>query len=165
VKLAAQRGEQMPEGWMIDAEGNPLTDPTKAAGGSLLPIGGPKGYGLALMVGLLAGTLNTAAMGKNVVDFTKDDASSTNTGQCICVVNLAAMGDPAQFKAEVDRVRAEMQGSRTRPGFDEIRIPGDRALATRETRLRDGVPISPPLLDSLRPAAEAAGVAPLEDRI
>jgi len=165
VKLAAQRGEMMPEGWMIDADGNPLTDPNKAAGGSLLPIGGPKGYGLALMVGLLAGTLNTAAMGANLVDFTKDDASPTNTGQCICVVNLAAMSDPAAFKAEVDRVRAEMKGSRLRPGFDEIRIPGDRALASREVRLREGVPISAALLDSLRPASEAAGVAPLEARI
>ena len=48
VKMAAQRGEQMPEGWMIDAEGNPLTDPTRADEGFLVPVGGYKGYGLAL---------------------------------------------------------------------------------------------------------------------
>ncbi len=48
VKMAAQRGEQMPEGWMIDSEGNPLTDPTRADEGVLVPVGGYKGYGLAL---------------------------------------------------------------------------------------------------------------------
>ncbi len=55
VKLAADRGEMMPEGWMIDRDGNPLTDPTKVEGGSLLPIGGPKGFGLALMFGIWRG--------------------------------------------------------------------------------------------------------------
>lgn len=62
VKTKAQRGEPMPEGWMIDAQGNPLTDPKRAEEGFLLPIGGYKGCGLALVFGLLAGTLNGAAL-------------------------------------------------------------------------------------------------------
>lgn len=165
VKLAAQRGETMPDDWMIDAEGRPITDPAKAAGGSLLPLGGAKGYGLALMIGLLAGTLNGAAMGRNVVDFNKDDATSTNTGQAVIVVDLKAMGEPEAFKREVDRVRAEMLASPLRPGFDAIRLPGDRALALRDRRRREGVPCSPALLASLRPVAEEAGVAPLEARL
>ncbi|HWO38820.1 MAG TPA: Ldh family oxidoreductase, partial [Candidatus Acidoferrum sp.] len=57
IRVKAQRNESMPEGWMIDRQGRPLTDPTRASEGFLLPIGGPKGYGLALMFGLLAGTL------------------------------------------------------------------------------------------------------------
>src|SRR5205807_2127917 len=77
VKARAQRGEPMPEGWMIDREGRPLTDPRRAEEGFLLPIGGYKGYGLALVFGLLAGTLNGAAMGKDVIDFNHDDASAT----------------------------------------------------------------------------------------
>ncbi|WP_323039484.1 Ldh family oxidoreductase [Gemmobacter sp.] len=142
-----------------------LTDPTLSATGSLLPIGGPKGYGLALMIGLLAGTLNGAAMGRDVVDFNKDDTSVTNTGQAILVIDLKALADPAVFKASVDRIRDEMTASRLRPGFDEIRLPGDRALACRAERLRNGVPCAAALLDSLRPVAERAGVAPLETRI
>src|SRR3954468_6578686 len=63
VKAKAAKGESLPEGWMIDREGRPLTDPKRAEEGFLLPIGGYKGYGLALVVGLLAGTLNGAAMG------------------------------------------------------------------------------------------------------
>src|SRR3954468_7246623 len=81
VKAKAQRGETMPEGWMIDQAGRPLTDPKRAAEGFLLPIGGYKGYGLALIVGLLAGTLNGAAMGKDVIDFNHDQSTPTNTGQ------------------------------------------------------------------------------------
>src|SRR6266850_7446929 len=63
VKTAVQRGETLPEGWMIDHQGRPLTDPKRADKGLLVPIGGYKGYGLALVFGLLAGTLNGAAMG------------------------------------------------------------------------------------------------------
>ena len=61
----------------------PLTDPKLASEGFLLPIGEYKGYGLALIIGLLAGTLNRAAMGKEVVDFNADDTTPTNTGHAI----------------------------------------------------------------------------------
>ncbi|WP_136637728.1 Ldh family oxidoreductase [Pseudooceanicola onchidii] len=164
VKMAAAQGRDMPEDWMIDADGNPLTDPKQSSGGSLLPIGGAKGYGLALMIGLLAGTLNTAAMGKAVVDFNADDETPTNTGQSILVIDLKALGDPASFKRDIDRVRSEILGSRLRPGFDEIRLPGDRAMRLRRDRAETGVPCSPVLLESLRGVAKDAGIAALEDR-
>ncbi len=161
VKLAQARGEAMPEGWMIDAEGNPLTDPGKAAGGSLLPIGGPKGFGLSLVFGLLAGTLNGAAMGRDVVDFNADDASATNTGQAVVAIDPAAFGDPDAFRARVAEVRAAMKASPLRPGFDAIRLPGERALALREERLRDGIPVPPELLAMLDRVAAERGLPPL----
>src|SRR5688572_30467201 len=65
VKTKAQRGETMPAGWMMDRQGRPLTDPKRANEGFLLPIGDYKGYGLALIIGLLSGTLNRAAMGRD----------------------------------------------------------------------------------------------------
>src|SRR6059058_2919519 len=87
VKTKALRGETMPEGWMIDREGKPLTDPKRADEGMLLPLGGMeagyKGYGLAMIIGLLAGTLGGAAMGRDVIDFNHDDDSVTNTGQAV----------------------------------------------------------------------------------
>ena len=70
----------------------------------LLPIGGYKGAALALMFGLLAGTLNGAANGADVVDFNKDDTTPTNTGQAICVVDIKAFGEPVAFKRQVDAV-------------------------------------------------------------
>ena len=69
VKAKAKRGEMMPEGWMIDRQGRPLLDPTRADEGFLLPIGGHKGYGLALVVGLLAGTLNGELSPGTYADF------------------------------------------------------------------------------------------------
>jgi LDH2 family malate/lactate/ureidoglycolate dehydrogenase len=68
IRLKAQRNKPMPEGWMIDRQGQPLTDPKRASEGFLVPVGGPKGDGLALTFGLLSGTLNRAAFGRDVVD-------------------------------------------------------------------------------------------------
>ena len=102
VKTKAQRGEMMPEGWMIDREGKPLTDPKRANEGFLLPIGGYKGYGLALIIGLLCGTLNGAAMGKDVIDFNADDSSVTNTGHSIVAINIEAFMPMAEFRKQVD---------------------------------------------------------------
>lgn len=158
VKLAAQRGETMPEGWMIDADGNPLTNPLEAAGGSLLPIGGPKGFGLALIFGLLAGTLNGAALGRDVVDYNTDDASVTNTGQFIVAIDVASFTDLDAFKASVARIGSEITESARRPGFDDIRLPGERALSVREARLAGGIPVPRALLEKLDALATHAGV-------
>jgi LDH2 family malate/lactate/ureidoglycolate dehydrogenase len=165
VKLAAQRGETMPEGWMIDADGAPITDPKKGARGSLLPIGGAKGYGLALIFGILAGTLNTAAFGRDVIDFNADDKSVTNTGQFIVAVDVKAFCDVAAFKSRIDAVRAEMKSSPLRPGFDEIRLPGERALAVQKRRLKEGIPLPPALLKELDKVADNLGIKPIVARI
>jgi LDH2 family malate/lactate/ureidoglycolate dehydrogenase len=165
IKMAAAQGRSIPEGWMIDAEGAPLTDPTKSANGSLLPIGDAKGYGLALMIGLLAGTLNTAAMGKDLIDFNADDATSTNTGQAVLVIDLKALGDPEAFKRQIDRIRDELVGSTLRPGFDSIRLPGDRATRLRVERETNGIPCPPNVLATLHKVAMEAGIAPLSERV
>src|SRR5215468_12759697 len=89
VKKYAMQGTAMPEGWMVDTStGAPLTDAKRSNDGMLLPIGGYKGAGLALMLGLLGGVLNGAAFGKDVVDFNADDASETNTGHFICAIDV-----------------------------------------------------------------------------
>src|SRR5450631_2134442 len=140
VKAKAQRGETMPEGWMIDREGRPLTDPRRADEGFLLPIGGYKGYGLALIVGLLAGTLNGAAMGKDVLDFNHDFKTTTNTGQAIAMIDLAAFGDPSAFKGRVDALVRDLRTSERMPAVDRIWLPGEQSHAKRIAHERDGIP-------------------------
>jgi LDH2 family malate/lactate/ureidoglycolate dehydrogenase len=161
VKLAAQRGETMPEGWMIDREGRPLTDPKRADDGFLLPIGGYKGFGLALMFGFLAGTLNGAAFGKDVVDFNKDDKTPTNTGQAIVAVKISAFGEVAEFKRRVDVTVRDMRASARLPGVDAIRLPGEQSHTKRQERARAGIPIPPPLRRSLDTLAEQLGIEKL----
>jgi len=161
VKTAAQRGETMPDGWMIDREGRPLTDPRRANEGLLLPIGGYKGYGLALVFGLLAGTLNGAAMGREVVDFNADDKSPTNTGHVIVAINVSAFRPPAEFKASVDGLIRDIRKSKRLPGVDAIRLPGERSHAKRAERTKLGIPLTAPLLDNLNQLAAELKIAAL----
>ena len=162
VKLAAQRGETMPEGWMIDRAGKPLTDPARASEGLLLPIGGPKGYGLAFVFGLLAGSLNGAAFGRDTIDFNADFVTPTNTGQAILALDLKAFGEVAAFKARVDKAVREMKSSPTLPGFEEIRLPGERSFHTRQDRIKHGIPFPAALAAALESLAAELGIeAPL----
>jgi L-2-hydroxycarboxylate dehydrogenase (NAD+) len=158
VKVSAQQGKPMPEGWMIDREGRPLTDPNRADDGFLLPIGGYKGAALALMFGLLAGTLNGAANGADVVDFNKDDVSPTNTGQSICVVDIKAFAEPVAFKRQVDAVIRQLHGSALLPGFDRIRLPGEDRHARIADREANGIPVPPELNAALDRMAAGLGV-------
>ncbi len=158
VKTAAQRGEQMPEGWMVDKDGQPLTDPNRASEGFLLPIGGPKGYGLSLMFGLLAGTLNGAAFGKDLVDFNADFTTPTNTGQFIVAIDIAAFADVDAFKRNVDGIVRMMKASPKMTGYDEILLPGERSHRTRLAREKNGIPISAQLLAALNATADEVGV-------
>src|SRR5436305_663190 len=145
VKVAAQQGKTMPVGWMIDREGGPLTDPNRADDGFLLPIGGYKGAAMSLMFGLLAGTLNGAANGEDVVDFNKDDTTPTNTGQAICAIDIKAFAEPAQFKRQVDAFVRQLHGSALLPGFDHTRLPGHDRHRRIEERRAGGIPIPPEL--------------------
>jgi LDH2 family malate/lactate/ureidoglycolate dehydrogenase len=161
VKVAAQQGKTMPEGWMIDRQGQPLTDPNRADDGFLLPIGGYKGAALSLMIGLLAGTLNGAANGEDVVDFNKDDTTPTNTGQAICVVDIKAFGDPTAFKRQVDSVIRQLHGSALLPGYDRIRLPGEDRYARIVEREANGIPVPPALRGALDKMAAELRIRPL----
>ena len=161
VKTKAQRGELMPEGWMMDRTGAPLTDPKRADQGFLLPIGGYKGYGLALVFGLLAGTLSGAAMGRDVVDFNNDDSTPTNTGHAIVAIDLAAFGDVDAFKRRVDTLIRDLRASERMPGVEAVRIPGEGSQRAREDRMRNGVPIPAALRVALDKLAEELAVPAL----
>lgn len=161
IKSLAQRGEPMPEGWMVGRDGKPLTDPNRRDEGLLLPIGGAKGYGLALAIGLLAGVLNGAAFGSDVVDFTTDTTSPTNTGQFVAALDIAAFGDPAAFAATASRAFAEMRASSPLPGHDPVRVPGDGREAARADRLANGIVLHPALRAELDRIAKDLAIAPL----
>jgi LDH2 family malate/lactate/ureidoglycolate dehydrogenase len=163
IKNYALQGKSIPEGWMINrADGKPLTDPRRSNEGILLPIGGYKGSGLALVLGLLAGTLNGAAFGRDVVDFNADATTETNTGHFIVAVDVARFTPLSTYKAEVDRHLRDLRASARLPGCDEIRIPGEQRIGRYERRLRDGVPLSPELRQKLDSLAGQLGISPLQ---
>jgi LDH2 family malate/lactate/ureidoglycolate dehydrogenase len=113
------------------------------------------------MLGLIAGPLNRAVFGRDVVDFNADDASETNTGHFILALDIARFLPLGAYKAEVDRHIRELKESRRLPGVDEIRMPGERRRQCRAERLRDGVPLPAPLVAQLDRMAGELGVRPL----
>ena len=165
VKAKAQRGEMMPEGWMIDRQGKPLLDPTKSEEGFLLPIGGYKGYGLSLIVGILAGTLNGAAMGRQVIDFNKDFSTTTNTGQAIAIMDPSAFGDITEFKQNVDTLVLELRGSERMPGVDRIWLPGEQSHEKRLSHEAHGIVLAPSLMKQLNDLAAQLNIKPLNVQI
>lgn len=162
VKLAAQKGESIPDTWMIDRQGKPITDPQKSSEGSLLPIGDYKGYGLAVMIGLLAGALNNAAVGKGTIDFNAHHDLITNTGQTIIAVDPSAFGDREQFLARVTTLVDDLKASSKLPGVNQIRVPGDGAARVMAERLSQGIPISTELQASLNSCAKECGIAAID---
>jgi LDH2 family malate/lactate/ureidoglycolate dehydrogenase len=165
VKNYALQGKPMEKGWMVNtATGEEIVDARRAAEGLLLPIGGYKGSGLAIMLGLVAGTLNRALFGRDVIDFNADDASETNTGHFIVALDVARFLPLDEYKAEVDRHIRELKESKRLPGVDEIRMPGERRRQCREDRLRHGVPLAPPLIAQLDTLAAGLAIKPLTAR-
>jgi LDH2 family malate/lactate/ureidoglycolate dehydrogenase len=161
VKVAAQRGESIPDDWMIDRQGKPITDPKRAAEGSLLPIGAYKGYGLAVMIGLLAGALNNAAVGKGTIDFNVHHDLVTNTGQTIIAVDPNAFGNKEEFVSRVTALVEDLKNSATLPGVKEIRVPGEGAARMMAERKRLGIPVAPELLEALNICAKECNIAAL----
>lgn len=161
IKVLAQRGEPMPEGWMVGRDGHPLTDPSKRDEGFLLPIGGPKGYGLSLAIGLLAGVLNGAAFGSEVVDFTSDTESPTNTGQFVAAIDLNAFGDPDIIAASAAHAFAKLRASLPLPGHDPVRVPGEGRAEAHAKRLADGLDLHDALRRDLDAIATEFGTEKL----
>jgi LDH2 family malate/lactate/ureidoglycolate dehydrogenase len=109
----------------------------------------------------LAGTLNGAANGEDVVDFNKDDTTPTNTGQAICVLDIKRFGEPTAFKRQVDAVIRQLHGSALLPGFDRIRLPGEDRAARIAERTANGIPIPGSLKSALDKMAGELGIARL----
>ncbi len=156
IKVIAQRGEEMPEGWVVDREGNPITDPNRANDGFLMPIGGYKGAGLNMALGLLAGVLNSAAFGGEVIDHRAIPDRPANTGQAIFVMRPDLFRELDEFKAAIDRHIDDLRAAGS-PGA--VHIPGDGAARREQQQRAEGIPIPEVLLGQLRGLAERLELA------
>jgi len=151
--------------WMIDPKtGEPVIDPQKTAEALLLPMAGYKGAGLALMFGLLAGTLNGALFGRDCVDFNADPSKVTNTGQFVLALDPSRFQAIETFKAEVDRHIRSLRNSQALPGNEAVRLPGDARAKRRDDRLRNGLALPGELLAQLDKLATELSIPPLDGR-
>ena len=157
IKVAAQNGEQMPVGWVIDSEGQPITDPNRAHEGTLVPIGGYKGSGLNIAIGLLAGAMNGAAFLSSVIDHRVELSAPTNTGQALFVMR-ADRFQPAD--AALESIAAhldELRTSSTASG-EPVRLPGDTAALMERESEEFGVAVSDALVSQLNKLASQLGI-------
>ena len=137
ILAAKQKGEKIPRGWALDAQGEPTTDPDAALAGTMLPLGDAKGTPLALMVELLAAGLTGANFAAEASSFLDAEGPPPGTGQLIIAFDPAAFGGSA---AHFARLIASIE---VQPG---TRLPGSRRLAARRKAARDGLVLSDTLL-------------------
>ncbi len=165
IRAHALEGRPLPPGWVISrADGTPITDATRLGEGLFAPIGGYKGSGLALVLGLLAGPLNGAAFGRDIKESGAEQARETNTGQFVIAVDVARFIAPDVFAAEVDRHLRDLAAAGRLPGVDAIHLPGQGRAARRAERNARGVPLSAALLEQLDGVAKSLAIAPLGER-
>jgi (2R)-3-sulfolactate dehydrogenase (NADP+) len=137
ILAAKQKGEKIPEGWALDAQGKPTTDPAAALAGTMLPLGDAKGTALALMVELLAAGLTGANFAADASSFLDAKGPPPGTGQLLIAF------DPAAFGGSLDHFAALAAAIEAQPG---ARVPGARRLAAREKARREGVTVTDALL-------------------
>jgi L-2-hydroxycarboxylate dehydrogenase (NAD+) len=159
VWLAAVHGEKLPPGLAVGADGLQTTDPVAGLRGALNPLGGPKGYGLALCIALLAGPLVGAAVGRATGPSTilsaelsdsgelrtdlwdrlgKEDFGAVQNGHLVVAINPSAFGDDVIFRNAVTAYINEIKSSPKAPGVPEILVPGERSFREREKNLAQG---------------------------
>jgi uncharacterized oxidoreductase len=156
VNVATARGEQVPQGWLIDAEGKPTTDPTVLRkGGALLPLGGAegyKGYGLSTIVEILSGLLTGLGFGV-------EPSGRHNDGCFIAVFNVAAFRNLDTFRQEVTEFAQYLKSTPTAQGFTEVFYPGEVEFRREQERRKNGIPVEDATWKKLHDLATGYGLA------
>jgi LDH2 family malate/lactate/ureidoglycolate dehydrogenase len=152
IKVVREAGGRLPEGWVVDRDGHPVTDPARAEDGFLVPMGGYKGAGLTVAIGLLAGVLNGAAFGSSVVDHRLDEVTPTNTGQLLVVLRADLFRPLVEVLGGVEQALEELRTS-DGPGAPRLRLPGDASQEAWQRSLAEGVDIPETLLTKLHDEA------------
>jgi LDH2 family malate/lactate/ureidoglycolate dehydrogenase len=155
INVATARGEQVPTGWLIDAEGKPSTDPrVLKSGGALLPLGGAEGYkgtGLAAIVEIMSGLLTGLGFGV-------EPSGRHNDGCFIAVFKVSAFRDLATFKQEVTEFAQYLKATPLAQGFTEVFYPGEVEYRKEQDRRKNGIPIEDATWGKIRELAQGYGL-------
>jgi len=160
IRVYAQRGEPIPEGWATDRDGRPTTDASAALEGLLLPIGGFKGIALAMMMGILSSLLSGAAYGTELGDMARGPRAGLD-GHFLAAIDIAAFEDPVRFRARVDAIVDEVHNSRRASGVTRLYVPGEPEEEARARRGVEGIPLNAQTLADLTRVGQLRGIAPL----
>ena len=157
IRAAQIAGKALPDGWLVDHEGRPTSNPDDLYGppyGALLPFGGHKGFGLAMVVDALAGGLSGAGC--------CTDASAPKTGITdgvfMIAIKVGAFQPLADYQQQISSLATHVKSSPPVPGVTEVLAPGELEAKTRRQRLREGIPVEPATLELIRQLLDRFGL-------
>jgi LDH2 family malate/lactate/ureidoglycolate dehydrogenase len=148
IRRALALGQEIPHGWALDREGNPTTDPKEAMRGVLLPVGGPKGYALALFIDLLAGLLSGSNYGRKVLTF-HEPLGPTGVGVMTMAVDIGRFMPVDRFRHLVSEYADELRQTRKAPGVERIYLPGEIEVGLEEQSRHQGIELDASTMKSL----------------
>lgn len=161
IRRAARRGEKIPLGWAYDKEGRPTEDAEVALGGSMAPIGGPKGSGIAILMDIMSGVLSGAEFGGQVGDQYKE-ARPQNVGHCFMAIKPDVFMSADEFRARMDTLVQRVHGVTPAEGFSEVLFPGEPEHRLAAERERAGLPFAEAEKKMFEELAVKYGVPELE---
>lgn len=139
VLHARSKNEPIPDTWAVDEDGNPTTDPLKV--NALVPIAGPKGYGLMMMVDVLSGVMLGLPFGKHVSSMYADLTKGRELGQLHIVIDPSRFTTLENFKASLTQTFEELNAIKPASGYDKVYYPGERGLLRKAKYDKDGIEI------------------------
>jgi LDH2 family malate/lactate/ureidoglycolate dehydrogenase len=161
IRKALRRGETIPEGYALDADGRSTTDPAKALQGVILPVGGPKGSGIAMMMDIFGGVLTGAAYAGDVGDQTKDFDQPQNVGHFLLAMKPDLFVSLEEYKTRMDTLISRIHDCPTAEGFTEVLVAGEIESRQEALRRKTGIPYSPNEIAEIRAEAAKANVPAL----
>lgn len=161
IRKALRRGEKIPEGYALDVEGRPTTDPAKAMEGVLLPVGGPKGSGIAMTMDIFAGVLTGAGYAGDVGDQTKDLNRPQNVGHFLLALKPGLFLSLDEYEHRLGTLLARVHNCPAAEGFTEVLVPGEMEARQEAVRRQTGIPYSLSEIAEVQVEAAKANVPPL----
>lgn len=154
--VAAAENKKIPRDWAVSEDGTPTTDPHSVS--ALRPVGGPKGYGLAIVVDVLSGLLTGARTSPDIGPLYSAPDEPMGLGHFLAAVDVSTVMDPDEFRTNVDAYIDQIKNTPTRDGVDEVLVPGEPEAKIRRENERKGVPLSEPTVTSLDALGDRYGI-------
>jgi L-2-hydroxycarboxylate dehydrogenase (NAD+) len=162
IEIARRMDVEIPVGWAVDAEGEPVTNPHEAV--ALMPLGGErltsgqKGYGLALLVEMLCSQLSGSLWSRDVVYSRTETPRPSDASHAFIAINIEAFRPFEEFTASVDEMLGDLRGMEPKAGHERVFVPGDPEAIAYADRSERGIPLHPAVIEELRTMGAARGI-------
>ena len=158
IILAAKTGEPIPPGWALDRDGRPTQDPHAALAGMVLPMAGPKGYGLALWIDILCGVLAGSAFARHVGALYDQLDRPQGVGHFMLAIDIARFVEWPRFERSMRELVEQLKSTPPAEGFSEVLLPGEPEALAQARSAREGIALTPEVYQELRSLADELGV-------